>query len=375
MVLNDSPALISTTSTLPSIIGTRGAGLTRRLGQQLKNCTETPTSLPGRLFSRRAGCSKKLKYLHERVDRVEAVGEETTARIHQLQTLVETATVAVEQQSQFVAESGEGIQIWQEETQVEVENMHNRLVDCAEKMEDLESKITSVPSQEDIMTKVWTTVEHRLKGWEEHMHSQLEEWTATTTKGCQELEDKVESQGDLCVAFQVVESRQKSLQLSVDAVFQRLEHLAMWGWPADASPSGPFCARPLRLRSAQWARWPLHWPPIGRWAESGRSLACICGGPLSRAGIRQPCYPRMAYCRTACTPGREARAVRVSEPELGYRGGQTPPFSLTSDWPVRGQSLHQIRHHTNSTLCQPPGPPYPLATPYRCLVLKSTPTA
>lgn len=137
-------------------------------------------------------------------------------------------SAALKQQSDFVIETGQGIQLWQEETQAEVDKVHQQMTGCATQVEALETTVKEFigPQQQKWQTAVVQDVEKRLREWEVHVDAKIGRWTKSVTKGCKTLEDKVAaSQGDLREALKVVEKRQANLQYSVDAALQRLTYL------------------------------------------------------------------------------------------------------------------------------------------------------
>jgi hypothetical protein len=110
-------------------------------------------------------------------------------------------------------------------------------------------------------------------------------------------------------------------------------------------------ARLVRLRasissaSARWAEWPLRRPSMPPAGLTGAVARSFTRWALSRSWIRRSCRPRTAHCGTSSTPGREARAVRGSEPERCYTGwSDTTPFPLHVTGRDPGQS------HTKSDI-------------------------
>ena len=80
-------------------------------------------------------------------------------------------------------------------------------------------------------------VEKQLQAFEMRLERRIDEWTASTLQGCQEMGARLDTLEGIEGQLKEVERTQKGLQYSLDVIYQRLDRLEASG--LRAIPEGP----------------------------------------------------------------------------------------------------------------------------------------
>ena len=123
------------------------------------------------------------------------------------------------------------------------------LVEGLGRMTALESSVQEVreAQQQDRSKDIMDMITAQLQTFESQIDAKIRGWTASTVKGCQELEDTL---GGVQKQLGEIERRQTEFQTACDSILHRLEQLEssrLRSIPeASVSPSGPQTADSVR---------------------------------------------------------------------------------------------------------------------------------
>ena len=122
-------------------------------------------------------------------------GDKLRKDVDGLAGVVDQASAALEQQSEFLGELEHQAQSWQEVAQREIGQTRADMV-------ELQGRLTAVESAlQDIQGPQWLTwraelaamVDKQLEGFESRLQQKMESWTETAISACEAMEDKLEN--------------------------------------------------------------------------------------------------------------------------------------------------------------------------------------
>ena len=170
----------------------------------------------------RAAIEKLHKDTHDfavaTVQEVDALGE----RIDGVSERIDTTAAAVEQQMDMLLAAGQGAQQFQEIAHREMGQTRADLVEGLGRVTALELSVHEVreAQQQDRSKDIMDLVTAQLQTFETQIDAKIRGWTASTVKGCQELEDTL---GGVQEQLGEIQRRQTEFQAACDFILHRLE--------------------------------------------------------------------------------------------------------------------------------------------------------
>ena len=143
-------------------------------------------------------------------------------RIDGVSERIDTTAAAVEQQMEMLLAAGQGAQQFQEIAHREMGQTRADLVEGLGRVTALESSVHEVreAQQQDRSKDIMDLVTAQLQTFESQIDAKIRGWTASTVKGCQELEDTL---GGVQDQLGEIQRRQTEFQAACDSILHRLE--------------------------------------------------------------------------------------------------------------------------------------------------------